>query len=97
MRRITIRLDEQLYAQAKELAARDGCTLSSLIEKALRAFLAYKQRRIGIVRRKEARSSARICRARSGRTPTSSGHAVKIPAWDGSSAHLRRLFSRLIR
>lgn len=38
--RTTIRLDERLLRQAKELAARNGRTLTSVIEDAVRQFLA---------------------------------------------------------
>ncbi|HEX9892204.1 MAG TPA: ribbon-helix-helix protein, CopG family [Actinomycetota bacterium] len=40
MRRTTIRLDDQLLAEAKQLAARTGRTLTSVIEDALRQTLA---------------------------------------------------------
>jgi hypothetical protein len=39
MRRTTIRLDDRLLADAKELAARTGRTLTSVIEEALRRLL----------------------------------------------------------
>jgi hypothetical protein len=40
MKRTTIRLDEQLLRDAKELAASSGRTLTAVIEEALRAALA---------------------------------------------------------
>ncbi len=38
--RTTIRLDERLLGQLKELAARNGTTLTALIDEAVRLFLA---------------------------------------------------------
>ena len=43
--RTTIRLDDDLLARAKQVAARTGRTLTSVIEDALRAALAQKPRR----------------------------------------------------
>lgn len=43
--RTTIRLDDDLLAKAKELAARTGRTLTAVIEDALRAALAQGRRR----------------------------------------------------
>lgn len=40
MQRTTIRLDEDLFAQAKEYASRNRRSLTSIIEDALRAMLA---------------------------------------------------------
>ena len=42
--RTTIRLDESLLAEAKEVAARTGRTLTSVIEEALRESLARRRR-----------------------------------------------------
>ena len=41
--RITIRIDEQLHKEAKQLAARSGKSLSSVIEDALRESLAHQK------------------------------------------------------
>ena len=43
MTRTTIRLDEQLMRQAKELAARTGRTFTSVVEDALRQVLASQK------------------------------------------------------
>lgn len=43
--RTTIRLDDALLAEAKQLAARTGRTLTSVIEEALRESLAQRRRR----------------------------------------------------
>jgi hypothetical protein len=45
--RTTIRLDDDLLARAKELAARTGRTLTAVIEEALRAALAQGRARRG--------------------------------------------------
>ena len=42
--RTTIRLDDQLLAEAKQLAARTGKTLTSVIEDALREMLTRQQK-----------------------------------------------------
>ncbi len=44
--RTTIRIDDQLLAQAKQLGARTGRTLTAVIEDALREVLS-RQRRLG--------------------------------------------------
>ncbi len=54
--RTTVRLDEQLLAQAKQLAAVSGKTLTSVLEEALREKLA---RRAASGRRKPVR--LRVC------------------------------------
>jgi hypothetical protein len=41
--RTTIRLDDQLLAEVKQLAARNGQTLTAIIEEALRQMLASRQ------------------------------------------------------
>ena len=41
--RTTIRLDEQLLTEAKEIAARSGKTLTSVIEEALRESIARRR------------------------------------------------------
>ena len=43
--RTTIRLDERLLAEAKEMAARSGLTLTALIEQALRESFSRRQER----------------------------------------------------
>jgi len=43
--RTTIRLDDQLLAEAKQVAARTGRTLTAVIEDALRQALAQRQKR----------------------------------------------------
>lgn len=43
--RTTIRLDERLLAEAKEIAARSGLTLTALIEQALRESFSRRQER----------------------------------------------------
>jgi hypothetical protein len=48
--RTTIRLDDDLLARAKELAARTGRTLTAVIEDALRAALAQSRPRRGAER-----------------------------------------------
>ena len=40
--RTTVRLDDQLLAEAKLHAAKQGCTFTDLLENALRTFLAPK-------------------------------------------------------
>jgi hypothetical protein len=45
--RTTVRLDDDLLARAKQLAARTGRTLTAVIEDALRAALAQSQKRRG--------------------------------------------------
>ena len=42
--RTTITIDDQLLAEAKEIAARSGRTLNSVVEDALRASLARQRR-----------------------------------------------------
>lgn len=42
--RTTVRLDDQLLAAAKQHAAKTGCTLTSLLEDALRTFLTMNKR-----------------------------------------------------
>lgn len=49
--RTTIRLDDDLLARAKQLAARTGRTLTSVIEDALRAALAQSRPRRAAERR----------------------------------------------
>ena len=44
--RTTIRLDEQLLAETKQLAARTGRTLTAVIEDALRETLARRKRSV---------------------------------------------------
>jgi len=60
--RTTIRLDDQLLAETKQLAARTGKTLTSVIEDALRQMLA-----------RQHRATAR----RPVRLPTASGHGLQ--------------------
>ncbi len=45
--RTTVRLDEQLLREAKELAARTGRSLTAVIEDALRELLARRSERAG--------------------------------------------------
>lgn len=59
--RTTIRLDEQLLRQAKQVAARTGRTLTSVIEDALREMLA----------RRKTGAQERV------RLPTFKGHGVQ--------------------
>ncbi|MFN2519911.1 MAG: ribbon-helix-helix domain-containing protein [Candidatus Limnocylindria bacterium] len=40
--RTTIRLDERLHGESKELAARNGTTLTALMEEAVRQLLARR-------------------------------------------------------
>ena len=44
--RTTVRLDEQLLAQAKRHAAESGTTLTAVLEDALRASLARREQRV---------------------------------------------------
>lgn len=46
--RTTVTIDDQLYAQAKVRAAQAGESVGSVIEEALRAFLAHADRAAGI-------------------------------------------------
>lgn len=45
--RTTVRLDDQLLAEAKQMAARTGRTLTSIIEDGLRLLLAQRRERKG--------------------------------------------------
>jgi hypothetical protein len=71
--RTTIQLDDELLAEAKQLAARTGRTLTGIIEEALRAMLAGQQ---GAAQRYQVRLT------------TVSGHGVQPGVDPDDSAYL---------
>lgn len=79
--RTTIRLDERLLAQAKELAARTGRTLTAVIEEALRHELAST----GRSRRRKDRAEL----------PTFDGGGLQPGVNLDSNAELLELMDRL--